>query len=106
VENFERALSQTHTDPGTLIIRLQRVPFIDMTAILTLGAVIGKLRGRGVRVLLSEANARVLGKLRSAGVLDGGSPVVHAETLAAALGQAAALAATPGASAATAGLAP
>jgi SulP family sulfate permease len=106
VENFERALSQTHTDPGTLIIRLQRVPFIDMTAILTLGAVVGKLRGRGVRVVLSEANGRVLGKLRGAGVLGGASPVVHAETLATALGQAAGLAASPGTGVITAPLEP
>jgi SulP family sulfate permease len=95
VENFERALVQTHTDPGTLIIRLQRVPFIDMTALLTLGEVIGKLRGRGVRVLLSEANGRVLGKLRGIGLLGGVSPVAHAETLAEALGQAAGMAAPP-----------
>ncbi|MFX6182851.1 sodium-independent anion transporter, partial [Acinetobacter baumannii] len=34
VENFERALSQTHADPRVLILRLKRVPFIDMTGLL------------------------------------------------------------------------
>ena len=69
VENFERALLQTHTDPKALIIRLRRVPFMDITGIQTLAAVIGKLRKRGIHVVLCEANARVLGKLRKAGVL-------------------------------------
>ncbi|MBL8226423.1 MAG: STAS domain-containing protein [Chromatiales bacterium] len=95
VENFERALVQTHTDPGTLIIRLHRVPFIDMTAMLTLGEVMAKLRSRGVQVLLSEGNDRVLGKLRQARIVDGPTQVCHAGTLAAAL-QRAAGDATPG----------
>jgi SulP family sulfate permease len=68
VENFERALAQTHTDPHTLIIRLRRVPFIDMTGIETLEEVIRKLRARGVTVTLCEANARVARKLEKAGV--------------------------------------
>lgn len=69
VENFERALLQTHTDPQILIIRLRRVPFMDVTGIQTLDEVIGKLRQRGVRVILSEANSRVHAKLRRAGVV-------------------------------------
>ncbi|MGP1665658.1 MAG: SulP family inorganic anion transporter, partial [Rhodanobacter sp.] len=60
VENFERALLQTHTDPKTLIIRLRRVPFIDITGIQMLEEVTGKLRMRGVKVVLCEANERVL----------------------------------------------
>ncbi len=74
VENFERALLQTHTDPGTLILRLHAVPFMDITGLQTLQAVIGKLRQRGVRVLLCEANARVLSKLGNARVLDALGP--------------------------------
>jgi sulfate permease, SulP family len=70
VENFERVLLQTHTDPTQLILRLRQVPFMDITGIQTLEAVIRKLRKRDVRVMLSEANERVLGKLRNAGVLD------------------------------------
>lgn len=70
VENFERALLQTHTDRSTLILRLHAVPFMDITGLQTLQAVIGKLRQRGIRVLLCEANARVLTKLRNARVLE------------------------------------
>ena len=80
VENFERALLQTHTDPKALIIRLRRVPFMDITGIQTLDAVIRKLRKRGIHVMLCEANARVLGKLRKAGVLDKDG-TVYAEQL-------------------------
>ena len=69
VENFESALLQTHIDPETLILRLRRVPFIDITGLLTLEEVIDELRERGVRVVLCEANDRVYGKLEKAGVL-------------------------------------
>ncbi|MGV3592317.1 MAG: SulP family inorganic anion transporter [Gammaproteobacteria bacterium] len=69
VENVERALLQTHTDPKTLIVRLHRVPFIDATGLRTLEEVTKKLEKRGVKVLLCEANARVLGKLQRAGIV-------------------------------------
>ncbi|MBL8473027.1 MAG: STAS domain-containing protein [Rhodocyclaceae bacterium] len=43
VENFERSLAQTHTDPRILVIRLRRVPFMDITGLQTLEEVIEKL---------------------------------------------------------------
>lgn len=70
VENFERALAGTHTDPGQLIIRLRWVPFIDITGLQTLEEAIQDLHRRGVRVMLSGANSRVLAKLEKAGILD------------------------------------
>ncbi|MFP5465284.1 MAG: SulP family inorganic anion transporter [Gammaproteobacteria bacterium] len=70
VENFERALAGTHTDPRVLIIRLRWVPFIDITGIQTLEEVINDLQRRGVRVMLTGANERVLKKLKKAGVID------------------------------------
>jgi len=70
VENFERALTQTHTDPHILVIRLRHVPFMDITGIETLEEVMGKLRERGVTVRLCEANERVLAKLLKAGVVE------------------------------------
>ena len=70
VEKFARALLDTHTDPKTLIIRLNRVPFMDITGIQTIEEVIGKLRSRGLRIMLCEANARVQGKLQTAGILN------------------------------------
>jgi SulP family sulfate permease len=70
VESFESALLQTHTDPRVLIIRLHRVPFIDITALQTLERAIEHLQKRGVRVLLCEANHRVRSKLWKLGILD------------------------------------
>jgi SulP family sulfate permease len=70
VENFERALAQSHTDPRNLVLRLGRVPFMDITGIQTLEEVIGKLQKRGVRVMLCEANPRVREKLAKAGLLE------------------------------------
>ncbi len=85
VEHFERALLQTNTDPKTLIIRLGGVPFMDITGIQTLHEVVTKLHQRGVQVILCEANARVLGKLRNAGVLPVPENGDYSETLSAAL---------------------
>ena len=85
VENFERALIHTHTDPRLLILRLRRVPFMDITGLQTLEEVIQKLAKRGVAVVLCEANTRVRGKLKKAGLLS----LVgerYFDTLAAALG--------------------
>ena len=70
VENFERALVQTQADPKTLIIRLRHVPFMDITGIQVLEEVMQKLRLRGIRVMLCEANERVRTKLERAGVIN------------------------------------
>jgi SulP family sulfate permease len=68
-ENFERALAQTHTDPQILVIRLNRVPFMDITGLQTLEEVIQQLLKRKIVVKLCEANSRVLTKLDKAGIL-------------------------------------
>ena len=70
VENLERALAGTHTDPFVLIIRLRWVPFIDITGLQTLEEVIMDLHKRGVRVMLTGANERVRGKLQRAGIIE------------------------------------
>jgi len=70
VENFERALASTHTDPKVLILRLRWVPFIDITGLQTLEEVIMDLHRRKVRVMLTGANERVRAKLEKAGILD------------------------------------
>jgi sulfate permease, SulP family len=70
VENFERALAGTHTDPKHLVIRLKWVPFIDITGLQTLEEVIRDLQRRGVNVMLSGANDRVSKKLLKAGIID------------------------------------
>jgi len=82
VENFERALVETHTHPKALVIRLRRVPFMDMTGIQVLEEVAAKLRKRGVTVVLCEANERVRGKLLRAGVIQEASSDSYADHLA------------------------
>ncbi|NBF03006.1 STAS domain-containing protein [Pseudomonas sp. Fl5BN2] len=68
-ETFERALAQTHSDPRVLIIRLQHVPFMDITGLQTLEEVIGQLHKRAIVVKLCEANLRVHAKLERVGIL-------------------------------------
>lgn len=85
VDNLERALLNTHTEPQRLVLRLRQVPFIDMTGIQTLQSVARRLQGRGVQVVLCEPNARVLGKLHQAGVVGTPAGVPVADTLAQAL---------------------
>ncbi|MCX4186725.1 SulP family inorganic anion transporter [Methylophaga sp. OBS4] len=70
VENFERALAGTHTDPYILIIRLKWVPFIDVTGLQTLEEVIQDLHKRNVKVMISGANERVAAKLIKAGIVE------------------------------------
>ncbi|NSX14233.1 STAS domain-containing protein [Cupriavidus taiwanensis] len=92
VEACERALVQTHTEPRVLLIRLGRVPFMDMTGLQTLEAVIVTLQKRGVAVVLAEANARVREMLARAGVLAALGEDNYADTLAQAAQRCAALA--------------
>jgi SulP family sulfate permease len=70
VENFERALASTHTDPEVVILRLRWVPFMDITGLQTLEEVVRDLHRRKVRVMVTGANERVTGKLEKAGLLD------------------------------------
>lgn len=69
VENFERALAQTHTDPHILLIRLRRVPFMDITGLQALEEAIEQMEKRGVSIMLCEANERVRSKLLKTGIL-------------------------------------
>lgn len=68
-ETFERVLAQTHTDPRLLIIRLKRVPFMDITGLQVLEEVIQQLHKRNIVVKLCEANTKVLHKLDRVGIL-------------------------------------
>jgi SulP family sulfate permease len=69
VESLDRALRRNNLYPASIVIRLGRVPFMDATGIQTLQDVIRNLEKRNVRVLLSEANPRVHGKLVNAGII-------------------------------------
>lgn len=81
VDSFQRALSDTHTDPRVLVIRLAQVPFIDATGLQALEEAVLELHGRGVRVILAEANARVSKKLKKMGLLERLGPGSMAQTL-------------------------
>ncbi len=85
VDNFERVLRETATDPKVLIMRLQRVPFIDVTGLQCLEDAILALQKRDITVLLCEANERVLLKLRKAGVFDVLPPAHYFDSLSGAL---------------------
>jgi SulP family sulfate permease len=86
VESLERALHAAHSDPRCIIIRLNQVPFMDITGIQALEEASGNLRRRGVRVLLCEARANVLRKLvRSGLVQDAAPPRDYCESFSAAL---------------------
>jgi len=69
-EHFEQVMAQLHEDVRVVVLRLQRVPFVDVTGILTLREIIRQFRRNGTRVVLCETNALVAAKLRRAGVLD------------------------------------
>lgn len=69
VKSFERALVGTRADLKVLIIYLKRVPFIDITGLQALEEIFHDMHKRGIRVILSGANARVTGKLEKTGVI-------------------------------------
>jgi SulP family sulfate permease len=68
VEHFERIVLGKH-EARMLLLRLRRVPFMDITGIQTLEEVIDIMQKRGVHIIVCEANARVRKKLDTAGLL-------------------------------------
>jgi SulP family sulfate permease len=93
VENFDRALATTHTDPRVLVLRLRWAPFIDITGLQTLEEAIRDMHHRKVRVMLTEAAPGVAVELERAGVIELVGAENYFETLGAAL--AVAVAAAP-----------
>lgn len=81
IESFERALKHTATDPEALVIRLRRVPFIDATGLQSIEEVVSDLHKRGVQVVLCEANARVIEKIRRSGLVGEQSMALYCDTL-------------------------
>jgi SulP family sulfate permease len=93
-ESLERVLAATHRDPRWLILRLGRVPFMDITGLQALEEALGNLQRRRVQVMLCEANERVRRKLEDAGILQALGPGNYQADLAAALRHCAATAGT------------
>lgn len=82
VEHLEQALAGPHTELRLLVLRLRRVPFMDITGIQSLEHVIRRMGRRNVRVMLCEANEKVKGKLLKAGLLAEVGPSNYCDTFA------------------------
>jgi SulP family sulfate permease len=70
IEQLDYALAASDSQPHTLILDMQRVPFVDITAIQALARVIEQLQEKEIKVRLSGCNARVSKKLYKAGIFD------------------------------------
>lgn len=85
VDSLERALSWTREPPRYVVLRLERVPFIDATGLKRLESTIDNLLKRGIAVLPSGATLRVLRKLVRAEVVGRDGPASYFKDLSAAL---------------------
>jgi len=85
VDSLERALSWSREPPRYVVLRLERVPFIDATGLKRLESTIDNLRRRGIAVLPSGANLRVLRKLVRAEIVGRDDPASYFRDLSAAL---------------------
>lgn len=74
VESVTRVLGDLSARPRVLVIRLSHVPFMDITGIQTLEEVVHRFEKTGAPVILCEANERVLGKLKKAGLVGPAGP--------------------------------
>jgi SulP family sulfate permease len=82
VDSLERALSWSREPPAWLVLRLDRVPFVDATGLKRLESTIHAMRRRGVQVLLSGAPMRVLRKLARAQIVRRDEPASYFKDLA------------------------
>jgi SulP family sulfate permease len=65
-ETFERTLRSISSDVRVVILRMERVPFVDATGINTLRDMVRLFERRGVKVLICGANELVRTKLNNA----------------------------------------
>jgi len=73
-EAFVQALSSTqahtHAEIRTVLIRMRHVPFVDATGLQALEDVIVSMQRRGIAVLVTEADAGVVRKMRRMGLVE------------------------------------
>jgi SulP family sulfate permease len=84
VEQFEAALLHTHTEPEAVIVSLRLVPFVDLTALVSLRETTDRLRKHGVRVAYCCASEAVAERIDRAGAV-AGLPLPPTATLAEAI---------------------
>src|SRR5690606_10009605 len=82
---LERALSWSREPPRHVVLRLEHVPFMDATGLKRLESTIGSLRARGIEVLPTGANLRVLRKLVRAEIVRREEPGSYFKDLSSAL---------------------
>lgn len=70
VKRFERTMKALRADIKVLVIRLEHMPFIDATGLLTFDKLLDLFRKKGIRVIICEANERVALRLSQAHLLD------------------------------------
>jgi SulP family sulfate permease len=69
-EKLTSTLERVQAHISTVVLRMERVPFIDATGIVTLTEIIERFQKRKVRVVLCGVSPLVKGKLERAGVID------------------------------------
>jgi len=82
VDSLDRALAHAHAGARAVVLRLGRMPFIDVTGLDALGQAMRGLERRGVPVIMCEANGRVLRKLVRVGLVRVGPKRRYYSTLA------------------------
>ncbi|MHB1016499.1 MAG: SulP family inorganic anion transporter [Coriobacteriia bacterium] len=71
VDQFESALLHTNTEPRAVVVSLEKVPFIDLTALASLQETIEQLHKHEIVVALCCANADVAARLEKADLTAG-----------------------------------
>jgi SulP family sulfate permease len=69
-EKLAQILGHVHRSTGTLVLRLNQVPFVDATGILAIEEIAQDFLKRGAALILSEVRPNVLLKLDKAGVIN------------------------------------
>lgn len=67
-DTFQEQLRHLAAGAESIEVRLGRVPFMDATGLQVLDETVSQLRAAGCRVALTQANAKVAGKLKKMGV--------------------------------------
>lgn len=71
VDQFESALLHTNTEPRVVVVSMENVPFIDLTALASLQDTIEQLRKHGVIVALCCTKPKVAERIARAGIAEG-----------------------------------